>query len=276
MYNSSLMMNGQTFAVVSVSFMLMLGCASKPEVQDSEDGERSRPHSRAKSSVRPVVASDDRRMSMQMSIGYLDERVVDGVMAPHLSSMIRCFDRAGEARRYLSGQVVLKFVIKGNGSISDVHVIKNELGNYPVESCLISVGRRMVFPPPEGGRGTDFEYPLVFRSTGELPVLNGDSEDVASRVTSARDLADCGPLGPERVDAIAYVEPNGNIGSVGFVSRGPINPAAAACAEAQITKLHVGDGHPDMVVRTVFPMVIASRSAGKVESHRATKRSRRR
>jgi hypothetical protein len=265
------MMRGKSLTVASMCSLLVLGCASKPEVQDSDDLE---PRTRSKRSMRPSVAGDDKRMNMQMSIGYLDEGSVDAAMAPHLPAMIGCFERAGNARRYLSGQVVLKIFARSNGSVSDVQVIRNELGSYPVESCLIAVGRRMVFPPPEGGRGTDFEYSLAFRSTGELSVMNGDSGDVATHVASDCDLSSCGSLGPERVDAIAYVEPAGNIGSVGFVSRGPINATAAACAEAQITKLRVSDYHSDVVLRAVFPMGIAARTS-KADLHRTGKRSRR-
>jgi hypothetical protein len=265
------MMSGKSCTVASIFLLFALGCASRPEVQDSDDLDQASSRRRA---TRPSAAADDKRMSMQMSIGYLDEGSVDAAMAPHLPAMIRCFDRAGNARRYLSGQVVLRIFARSNGSVSDVQVIKNELGNYPVERCLIAVGQRIVFPPPEGGRGTDFEYSLGFRSTGELAVLNSDSSDVATHVASDCDLLSCGALGPERVDAIAYVEPAGNIGSVGFVSRGPIDPAAAACAEAQITKLRVSERHSDVVMRSVFPMVLAARS-NKVEANRISKRSRR-
>jgi hypothetical protein len=265
------MMREQSFTAALMGSLLLLGCASKPEIQESDDFEQGR-----RRSTRPSVAGDDRRMSMQMSIGYLDENSVDAAMAPHLPAMIRCFERAGDARRYISGQVVLRIFARSNGSVSDVQVIRNELGNYPVESCLISVGQRMTFPPPEGGRGTDFEYSLAFRSTGELSVMNGDSSNVVTRVASGCDLTICGSLGPERVDVIAYVEPAGNIGSVGFVSRGPINPAAAACAEAQITKLRVSDYRSNVVLRTVFPMVMAARTSGKVDLHRTGKRSHRR
>ncbi len=265
------MMRRQKLTIASMGSLLVLACASKPEVQESDELE-----SRGRRSARPSVAADDKRMSMQMSIGYLDENSVDEAMAPHLPAMIRCFDRAGDARRYLSGQVALRIFARSNGSVSDVQVVKNELGNYPVESCLIAVGRSMVFPPPEGGRGTDFEYSLSFRSTGELAVMNGDSSDVATHVASNGDLSSCGSLGPQRVDAIAYVEPAGNIGSVGFVSRGPINPTAAACAAAQITKLRVSDYHSDVVLRAVFPMVVASRSTNKVDLRRTVRHSRRR
>lgn len=266
------MMSRQNIALASMCSLFALGCASRPELQESDDLDEAQARRR---STRSSVVGDDKRMGMQMSIGYLDENSVDAAMAPHVPAMIRCFDRAGEARRYLSGNVVLRIFARSNGSVSDVQVVRNELGNYPVESCLVSIGRRMVFPPPEGGRGTDFEYSLAFRSTGELSVMNGDSSGVASRVASDCDLSSCGSLGPERVDAIAYVEPAGNIGSVGFVSRGPINPAAAACAEAQITRLRVSDHHSDVVVRAVFPMGVASRGTSKVDFRRTAKRSRR-
>ena len=226
-------------------------------------------------SPRAAVADDDQSMGMQMSIGVLDERAVDRAMAPHVPAMVDCFERAGDARRYLSGQVVLRFVVEASGSVSDIHVIKNELGNYPVERCLIDAGRRIAFPRPEGNRKTDFEYSLRFRSTGEMRVLDWKGDNVAIRVASTNDFSTCGVLGPQRVEAIAYVEPAGTIGSVGFVSQGPINPIAASCAEEHMYKLRIADSRPDVVLRTVFPLVIASQRTSKADlSHRSSKHSR--
>lgn len=230
---------------------------------------------RPRTSARAAVAGDDQGMDMQMSIGFLDERVVDRAMAPHVPAMVDCFERAGDARRYLSGRIVLRFVVEASGSVSDIHVIKNELGNYPVERCLVGAGRRIVFPPPEGNRRTDFEYPMRFRSTGEMRVLDWKSDNVAIRVASTSDFSTCGALGPQSVEAIAYVEPAGTIGSVGFVSQGPINPTAASCAEEQMYRLRITDGRPNVVLRAVFPLVIASQGTSKVDlSHRSSKRSR--
>jgi hypothetical protein len=264
-------MRGQTFVVACTLLALVAACASQPETR-----EESPTRTRSKSSTRAAVKADDHAMAMDMSIGYLDERSVDAAMAPHVPAMIRCFDLAGDARRYLSGLVVLRFVVRGSGSVSDVHVIKNGLGNYPVERCLVGAGRRIAFPPPEGARGTDFEYSMRFRSTGELPVLDWDSDGVATQVTSTGDVSICGSLGPQRVEAIAYVEPAGTIGSVGFASQGPIDPSAAACAEEQMRKVRVSDGRPDVVLRTVFPLVASSQRNSKTDSHRSVKRPRRR
>jgi hypothetical protein len=167
-------------------------------------------------------------------------------------------------------------VVLGNGAVGNVHVIRNALGNYAVESCLVAIGRRIAFPPPEGNRGTDFEYSLRFFSTGELPVVDWNSDDVALRVASTNDFSSCGSLGPERVEAIAYVEPAGTIGSVGFVSQGPIDPVAASCAEEQMYKVRVADGRPNVVLRTVFPFAVATKSSSKADFRRVSKRARRR
>lgn len=248
-----------------------MSCASQPATREASN------RSPKKHLARGGVDGDDASMDMQMSIGYLDERTVDRAMARHVPLMVDCFDRAGEARRYLSGQIVLRFVVEANGSVSDINVIKNELGNYAVERCLIDAGRRIAFPAPEGNRRTDFEYSMRFRSTGEIRVLDWRGDDVAVRAASTMNFSSCGALGPERVEAIAYVEPAGTIGSVGFVSQGPINPIAASCAEEQLHKLRVSDGRPNVVLRTVFPLVATAQHASRTDlSHASSKRSRHR
>ena len=113
-------------------------------------------------SARAAVAGDDQAMDLQMSMGVLDQRAVERAMAPHVRAMVECFDRAKNERRYMSGQIILRFVVEASGSVSDIHVVKNELGNHRVERCLTSTGRRIVFPPPEGNRKTDFEYSMRF------------------------------------------------------------------------------------------------------------------
>jgi hypothetical protein len=264
-------MRGQTFTAACVLCALVVGCASEPET----GGARLPSRSRQKGSIRAAAAGDDKAMDMQMSIGVLDERTVDRAMAPHVPALIDCFERAGDARKYLSGQVVLRFVVEASGSVSNIHVIKNELGNYPVERCLIGAGMRIAFPRPEGNRRTDFEYSLRFRSTGEIRVLDWRGDNVAMRVASTNDFSSCGTLGPLQVEAIAYVEPAGTIGSVGFVSQGPINPIAASCAEEQMHKLRIADSRPNVVLRTVFPLIIAAQRASKADlSHRPSKHSR--
>jgi TonB family protein len=156
--DTSTRMREQAPLLACVLLALVSSCASEPETRGLSNTSRIQQGT----SARAAVAGDDQAMDLQMSMGVLDQRAVERAMAPHVGAMVECFDRARDARRYLSGQVVLRFVVEASGSVSNIHVVRNELGNQRVERCLTSAGRRIVFPPPEGNRKTDFEYSMRF------------------------------------------------------------------------------------------------------------------
>lgn len=215
---------------------------------------------------------------MEMSVGYLDEHSVDRAIRPHERSMAACFGRAGEAQKYLSGQIVMRFVVSATGETSDVQVIKNGLGSYPVESCLVLQAKQIVFPAPEGRRGTDFEYSMSFTSTGERSVVPWSGEEMARHLYGiSSELANCGELGGADVDVIAYVEPGGTIGSVGFASQSTLDPTAAICAMALMRKIRINDApaHSSVVLRATFPITLAFERPVS-DSHKLSKRSKRR
>ncbi|HJX63029.1 MAG TPA: TonB family protein [Polyangia bacterium] len=151
-------MREQVPLVACALLALASSCASAPKTRDLSNTSRAQQGT----SACAAVAGDDKAMGLQMSIGVLDQRAVERAMAPHVPAMVECFERVEQARRYMSGQVVLRFVVEASGSVSDIHVIKNQLGNHRVERCLTSAGRRIVFPPPEGNQKTDFEYSILF------------------------------------------------------------------------------------------------------------------
>ena len=110
----------------------------------------------------------------------------------------------------------------------------NQLGNYPVERCLVVEGRKIPFPAPGGGKDADFEYNIEFRSTGESKVVDW-SADAVHKEVSARmgSLASCGPPSEEEVRAVAYIQPGGTVPSVGLVSRGRLDIMNAMCVVEQ-------------------------------------------
>jgi hypothetical protein len=240
---------------------LLAGCASEPEVRPPKN-ERHARRARTGGLATGQVSGDDQAMGMEMSLGVLDERVVDRTMKPHIRALSACFSRAGDARKYLSGQVVMRFVVSGRGDVSDVLVIRNGLGSFPVESCLVAEGKQIVFPAPEGRKGTDFEYSMTFESTGERSVIPWSGEELARHLYGiSDDLAGCGAMGTTDVDVVAYVEPGGLIGSVGFASQGSLDGTAAACAASVMRRVRISDaptsGHSSIVLRAVFPMTLA-------------------
>lgn len=280
MYNALLGMRRYFLLLVGLLVTLEMGCASEPEVRKSQGQDRHAKRTTPKHWASGEVAGDDKEMGMEMSMGVLDERVVDRAMKPHIRAMSACFSRAGDARKYLSGQVVMRFMVTASGHVSDVQVIQNGLGSYPVESCLVSEGKQIVFPAPEGRRGTDFEYSMNFQSTGERTVIPWSGEEMARHLYGiSSNIANCGALGDTDVDVIAYVEPGGAVGSVGFASEGSLDPSAAVCAAALMRRVHVSDApssaRSSIVLRATFPMTLAfDRSSGD-SNHKLSKRSKR-
>jgi|GEM_PF-871415 len=280
LYNALLSIMRPKFIVsMGAVAALVLGCASGPEVQDSHSRPRRAKKANSSGWATGQVEADDNAMGMSMSMGVLDERAVDRAIKPHERALSNCFARAGDARQYLSGQVDMRFVVSGTGQVSDVQVIKNGLGSYPVESCLVAVGKRITFPAPEGRRGTDFEYSMSFRSTGERSVIPWSAEELAHYLYGiSTDLASCGPLGTGEVDVIAYVEPGGQLGSVGFASQGSLDADAAICAVAVLRKIRVADpaAHSSVVLRATFPLAMIFERPAVEPSRKLSKRTRHR
>jgi len=283
MYNSLLSpMRKKISFLVGIALALAMGCASGPEVQDSQAHPRkakkaAKPHGWASGEVK----GEDDAMGMEMSMGVLDERAVDQAIKPHERAMSDCFRRAGDARKYLSGQIVMRFIVSGSGQVSDVQVIRNALGSYPVESCLVAQGKQIVFPAPEGRRGTDFEYSMNFRSTGERSVIPWSGAEMAQHLYGiSADLANCGNFSGGDVEVIAYIEPGGALGSVGFASQETLDADAAICAVALLRKIRVSEAtsaSSSIVLRTTFPLAMAfERPVGEVSPRKPHgKRSRR-
>jgi hypothetical protein len=277
-YNALLAMRRHFLLLLGLGFAL--GCASEPEVRPAETPRRQAKKAKHNGWATGGVAGDDKAMGMEMSVGYLDEYAVDHAIRPHERAMASCFSRAGDARKYLSGKIVMRFVVAASGEVADVQVIKNDLGSYPVESCLVLQGKRIVFPAPEGRRGTDFEYSMNFTSTGERSVVPWSGEEMARHMnTIASDLANCGELGNSDIDVIAYVEPGGAIGSVGFASQTTLDPTAAICAVALMRKVRIIDApasaHSSVVLRATFPMTLAFERSAPIDTHKLSKRSKR-
>src|SRR4029077_12008106 len=103
-------------------------------------------------------------------------------------------------------------------------------GNYDVERCLVEVGRRISFRAPGGRKGTTFEYPVEFRSTNQVPVLDSDGLKVDDDVSALLpQLAACGRLTAEGANAIIHIEPNGFPGSVGLSAAAAMDEDVGDC-----------------------------------------------
>lgn len=189
-------------------------------------------------------------MGLQNEIGVYDSSDVEQVINEQFAEIRGCYNKAGHARRYVGGKLLIRFEVDGTGKPTDVLMIENALGNYEVERCLFRVAMDMRFPPPIGNKATSFEYPLEFKSTRELPVLDLDSPKVDRDVTGYRNgLSSCGKVSEEAAQAVFYIEPSGRVGSVGLQSHAHVDGAAANCVVAQIMKWRMSATLPGRALR---------------------------
>jgi hypothetical protein len=159
---------------------------------------------------------------------------------------------------------MLRFLVGGDGLSQDVLVIESTLGNYDVERCLVEVGRRIAFPAPSGHKPTTFEYPVEFRSTNQLAVLEVDGlkfdHDLSVLLPQ---LAVCGQLAALDASAMIYIEPSGHPGSVGLAAGTTLDEDVGDCMVQTIRRWKMSSTLPGRVMRATFsiPPVIATAEA---------------
>lgn len=259
------------YAGCLVRFALMAAvlpaCGTAQPVPDSES-ESATSHGqsgRLSSGYRPgghapggEESRHDDDVALQNQIGSLNQGDVDRALEAQVPMLVSCYERAGDARRYASGEVRMRFLVASTGVVSDVVITESSLGHYMVERCLVVEGRKIKLPPPGGNAGTDFEYSLRFRSSGEDHVVQWDSDSVRAHVaTQTAALASCGVIGLEEIRAVMYIGPAGDVASVGLSSAAALDSNAAICAVEQMRKWRLsGDG--SHIVRTTFVLPSAA------------------
>lgn len=206
----------------------------------------------------PIKLGDERDDDVKLDFaqGYFNQGDVNEILEQHTARLTSCYDRAGGAKKFAGGVVKLRFLVGADGGVRDVLVIDTEIGNYPVERCLVVEGRKIPFPKPGGSTGADFDYSLEFRSTRQTHVVDWQ-KDVLRRQVMAKlpSLGRCGNPGDRAVGAVAYISPRGYIVSVGLASAGPLDTMSAMCVVEEIHKWRFS-ARPDQgqLIRTIFPL----------------------
>jgi TonB family protein len=257
-------------------------CATDDEARRaSEEQERlaraAQPEPGPRRARREVDPKPDMRVDNEM--GVLETEEVEDALQARFEDVRACYERAGKAREYAGGRVVLHFLVAGTGRPEDVWVVESSLGNYSVERCLVEVGRSVAFHPPSGHKATTFDYPVEFRSTQGMAVQDIDGLKIDHDLSAfLPQLAPCGQLAKEPVNAIMYIEPSGFPGSVGLAVGGALDEAAGDCAVKTIGRWKMSATLPGRVLRASFsiPTYIASAEPRRGAVSSASARRRRR
>ena len=208
-----------------------------------------------------IEPADTSGMELDSELGVLETSEVEAALARHFEAIRDCYQHAGKAQRYAGGRVLLRFMVNGDGSADDVLVVESTLGNYDVERCVVGIGRKIAFPAPSGKKATTFEYPVEFRSSNQLAVLDIDGVKVERDIASLLpQLASCGRLAPEPANVIVYIEPNGTCGSVGLAANVPLDEDVGDCVVQTIRRWKMSAVLPGHAMRATFsiPPTLAS------------------
>jgi TonB family protein len=260
--------------IASLSLTLALatsgvaGCASDEGARRSSARAPGGIHV-AEDAERPTGAAQRRAdepsgMHLETELGVLETADVEESLQARLDDVRACYRRAGKAQDYAGGRVLLRFLVAGDGHVDDVLVVESSLGNYSVERCVVDIGRQVVFGAPSGNRATTFEYPIEFRSTNEMAVLDIEGLKVERDLAAfLPQLASCGPVAKQSVAATMYIEPNGFPGSVGLAAGTTLDEPAADCVVQTIRRWKMSAVLPGHVLRVNFniPTVIAQADA---------------
>lgn len=201
---------------------------------------------------------DDDGVAIEGLGGRLDVYHIRQGLEPHEGKISDCHVSRQGRRRYIGGQVELAFVVNADGTVKSVRFLRSDLGAWPIERCLLEVGRGIVFPEPEGNGEADFTLPLSFSARGRVALWEQEQAqaEVGERMAElAACAAEAGTEEPGKVSITLYVGTRGQVQSVGFAAPdAALDDAWATCAESKIMAWSLSDPRGQVAkLHVVYP-----------------------
>lgn len=94
--------------------------------------------------------------------GQMDEETVRKIALKNQVSLKYCFQKAQARNPELSGKIVVRLTIDGDGNVTDVLVEQSTIDDQEMVSCVLRMVKRWKFPATGGE--VNITFPLVFMS----------------------------------------------------------------------------------------------------------------
>jgi TonB family protein len=133
--------------------------SAQPEHESTSGGEPD--EGRTAKRVRGTVKSEAPAVD-----GPLDPTLVAKEVRTRIGTIKACYERALKRNPSLSGRVLIRWTITAAGTVSDVEIEEDSLGDAEVASCIKRLVGRWRFPAPSGG-SVDVVYPFIFEPNKE-------------------------------------------------------------------------------------------------------------
>jgi TonB family protein len=129
----------------------------EPESTSSSDPGEGQPEKRVRGVVKSAAPSVD---------GPFDPSLVSKEVRTRIGAIKACYERALKRNPNLSGRVKIRWTITTAGTVTDVEIEEDTVGDAEVASCLKGLVRRWRFVAPSGG-SVAVVYPFIFEPAKE-------------------------------------------------------------------------------------------------------------
>ncbi len=96
--------------------------------------------------------------------GSLSQALIEKTLAKHIHKLQYCYEKALLYDAKLSGTLTMQWTINIGGGVSGANVVKSELKNDKLFSCIKTRITEIKFPDPKGG-SVSVKYPFQFTSS---------------------------------------------------------------------------------------------------------------
>ena len=105
-------------------------------------------------------------MGKETVLGSLDPEIIRRIVREHAGQIRYCYERELTRSPGIYGKIVMKWVINGEGKVTQATTAETQMRNANVEGCLATKIKTWVFPKPKGGGIVIVNYPFVFKQGG--------------------------------------------------------------------------------------------------------------
>lgn len=208
---------------------LLAGCSAVPPTSTTPSGA-------AGSRAGEAAATPPDTLAVSGLRGTLTQQEIQGALDPKLPKLLRCVEQRRSEVEALAGEITLSFHIATSGAVAAVTPSASTLGDREAERCMLEVAEATRFPAPHGGEA-DFTWPLEIPIDAELrPPVELAADQVRSALAAGlSELA--ARCGGGQVIVTAYVEPSGEVQSVGAASPDIASPTQLDCVSEAVRAL---------------------------------------
>jgi TonB family protein len=152
---------GHVKAIWSSEPMNELKDGVKEELKEAKPKERAH----VVSAPRRGLSLNDVSIGAPAVSGSLASDVIRRIVRRHNAQIRSCYEKELTRAPALKGKIVVKFVVGGNGTVSQAAVGSSDMGSAVVEACVVSQVKTWAFPSPEGGGSVVVSYPFNFTTS---------------------------------------------------------------------------------------------------------------